>query len=610
MCGIVGYIGRKQAAPLLIEGLKRLEYRGYDSAGLALLTARGKVFIKKRKGKISGLIEALDKEGIPASTLGIAHTRWATHGAPTEINAHPHTGCSPKICLVHNGIIENYQELKSSLAKQGHKFKSETDTEVAAHLIEEYYKGSLFEAVRRAVKRIKGSFAFGVICAQEPDILVCARRDSPLIVGIGRGENFIASDAPAILRHTKDVIYLEDNQVAELSRETVRIADARGRAVKPGIHAINWDLSSAEKEGFPHFMLKEIFEQPRVLKRIISSRVSRSGRIIFKDSRIPDSELKAVRDIIIVACGTAYHAGLVGKYAIEAIARVPVWVDLSSEFRYRDPIINKNTLVIAISQSGETADTLAAVRQAKAKGAKALTICNVVGSSIVRESDWAIYTMAGPEIGVASTKAYTAQIMTLYLLAIHLASLKNRVSAGRRGQLLKSLKTIPPLCEAVLSGHRQIRSVANNHSHFGCFLFLGRNINYPTALEGALKLKEISYIPAEGYAAGEMKHGPIALIDEYRAVVCVAPRSRTYEKMVSNIQEIRSRRGRVIAVSTMDNDHIKEHADEIIYIPKTEEMFSPLLAVIPLQLIAYYIAVNRKCDVDQPRNLAKSVTVE
>jgi len=596
--------------PVLIEGLRRLEYRGYDSAGLAVLGKDG-LFIKKRKGKISTLIASLQRQRFSEAVLGIAHNRWATHGAPTDTNAHPHTDCGSKICLVHNGIIENYQELKSRLIKEGHRFKSETDTEVAVHLLEKYYyRGGLFEAMIRAVKEIKGSFAFGAVCVDEPDRLVCARRDSPLIIGVGRNENFIASDIPAILKYTKRVIYLKDNQAALISQDKIRVADIKGKSIRPRIDTIDWDLSSAEKEGFPHFMLKEIFEQPAVLRRIISSRVSRSGQITFEDDGISEKELKSVKNIIIVACGTAYHAGLVGKYAIESIARIPVWVDLSSEFRYRDPIINKNTLVISISQSGETADTLAAVRQAKSKGARTLTICNVVDSSIVRESDSVIYTLAGPEIGVASTKAYTAQLLTLYLFALRLAFLNNRASLCTRNSFIKALRRIPSLCETILKSHKSINAVARRHSHFGCFLFLGRNINFPTALEGALKLKEISYIPAEGYAAGEMKHGPIALIDEYRAVVCIVPYSKTYEKMVSNIQEIRSRKGKVIAISTLNNNQIKDYTDEIIYIPRIEEIFSPLLTIIPLQLIAYYIAVNRKCDVDQPRNLAKSVTVE
>ena len=488
---------------------------------------------------------------------------------------------------------------------------SDTDTEILAHLIEEYYDGDLLEATQAALSQVEGTYGIAVVCKDNPHQIVAARHGSPLIIGTGKGENFVASDIAAILRHTNRVVYLEDREVALVDPDNFIISTVDKTEVTPQIQEISWTLDQIEKGGFPHFMLKEIFEQPTTLRNAIRGRLNyEEGTSRLNGLNLQYEELHLIDRIILSACGTAWHAALVGEYMIEGAALIPVEVEYASEFRYRSPIINEGTIVFVISQSGETADTLAAVRQAKSKGARTLTICNVVGSSIVRESDSVIYTLAGPEIGVASTKAYTAQLLTLYLFALRLASLNNRVSLRTRNSFIKALRRIPSLCETILKSHKSINTVARRHSHFGCFLFLGRNINFPTALEGALKLKEISYIPAEGYAAGEMKHGPIALIDEYRAVVCIVPYSKTYEKMVSNIQEIRSRKGKVIAISTLNNNQIKDYTDEIIYIPRIEEIFSPLLTIIPLQLIAYYIAVNRKCDVDQPRNLAKSVTVE
>lgn len=607
MCGIIGYVGEKSAEPILLRGIQRLEYRGYDSAGIALISG-GKLHTCKIKGKIKDLSAALKKHPLPLASLGISHTRWATHGKPNEINAHPHSDCRRRICLVHNGIIENYEELKQKLSRRGHKFRSQTDTEIVVHLIEDNYRGNLEQAVLKSIRQLKGSYALGVVCVDEPEKLVAARCGSPLILGLGKKENYIASDAPAILDLTRKVIYLDDGEVAAVKKDKIEIFDLRGKRVRQKIATVNFDISAAEKEGFAHFMLKEIFEQPKISQEIISSGLV-NGRVRLAGINLGDSYLKRVRNIVVVACGTAYHAGMVGRYCIERLTQIPVSVDLSSEFRYRQPILDGKTLVVAISQSGETADTLAAVREARCRGAKILAICNVVGSSLTRESDGCLYTHAGPEIGVASTKAYTAQILVLYLLALYLGRLRGgdkRLAAA----MMRDLRRIPTLQKKILQNLRYIREVASRHSHFGCFLYLGRNINFPSALEGALKLKEISYIPAEGYAAGEMKHGPIALIDEYRAVVCIAPESFIYEKMVSNIQEIRARRGKVIAVATEGNKAIRQYADEVIYIPRLDESLSPLLVVLPLQLLAYYIAVKRGCNVDQPRNLAKSVTVE
>ena len=609
MCGIVGYIGNQDALPILVEGLKRLEYRGYDSVGIAIIP-RNRIIIKKCKGKIKDLEASLKGKDISESHIGISHNRWATHGAPTNINAHPHQDCSGDIAVVHNGIIENFNELKKQLIEEGHKFKSQTDTEVISHLVEKYYKGCLKEAVLKTVKDLKGSYALGVIFKNEPDRIIAARKESPLIIGVGEGENFIASDVPAILKYTKKVIYLEDGEMALLTKDKVEVFDSDGKPRNKNIDIIKWSLDSAQKSGFSHFMLKEIHEQPKVLKQIISSRIKDGSELNLEGLNIADESIKDISNIIIIACGTAYHAGLVGKYILERFTNIPVWVDLSSEFRYRSPIVNKNTLVVAISQSGETADTLAAVKEAKARGAKILSICNVVGSSLARASDGVLYTYAGPEIGVASTKAYTAQLAILYLLAFYIADKKGLLKIDSKKSLLEGFKKIPEIIENILGKKSRIQKIAAKHLNFGSFLYLGRNLNYPTALEGALKLKEISYIPAEGYAAGEMKHGPIALIDEYRAVVCIAPESFVYEKMVSNIEEICARKGKVIAIATEGDKGIENFTKEIVYIPKIDEVFSPIVTVVPLQLLAYYIAVKRGCDVDQPRNLAKSVTVE
>lgn len=618
MCGIVGYIGGRQAVPVLMDGLKKLEYRGYDSSGIGVIPSNpdGRahpsgttVILRKTHGKIRNLRDMIQSRPLPPSCLGISHTRWATHGAPNRVNAHPHADCTGKILIVHNGIIENYEPLRDALRKKGHKIASDTDTEIVAHLIEEYYRGDLLKAVRQAIRRLEGAFALGVISSEHPDILIAARVGSPLIIGLGRKENFIASDAPAILEYTRRIIYLKDRQLAVLRKDGVDVFGFEGKAVRPKADRVTFRVDAVQKQGFAHFMLKEIHEQPDVLARMIKARL-KGNMVALQGLGLTDQQLRGVKNIIIVACGTAYHAGLVGRYVIEKLAGIPVSVEAASEFRYRDPIVDRATLVVAISQSGETADTLAAVREARGKGARVVSICNVVGSSLTRESDGVLYTHAGPEIGVASTKAYAAQIAMLYLMALKLSAFKKAITEKTRRGIIKDFRGIPALYREILKNKNAVAAVARKNSHFGCFLFLGRNINYPSALEGALKLKEISYIPAEGYAAGEMKHGPIALIDEYRAVVCIAPQSEVYEKMVSNMQEIRARRGKIIAIATEGDTAIKAHADHVIYIPPTNDLLTPLLAALPLQLIAYYISVKRGCDVDQPRNLAKSVTVE
>lgn len=610
MCGIICYVGKREAAPILLNGLKRLEYRGYDSAGICTyLQHKDCLSIRKLPGKVKELESLLKKRPLSGS-VGIAHTRWSTHGVPNQINAHPHLDCTQEIAVVHNGIIENYNELKIELSKEGHRFLSQTDTEVIVHLIEKYYRNlSLEEAVRQAVLKLKGSFAIGVLSRREPSKLLGARRGSPLVVGVGEKENFLASDIPALLEHTKEAIFLEDNELISLDKESISIFNINGEKIKRESVKIKWDISAAEKAGWKHFMLKEIHEQPKVIEDIFSHRIDKD-EVFFEGLGIQDTELKRINSIAVVACGTAYHAGLCGKYIIEELCSLPVNVNLSSEFRYSNPLVDKDTLVIAISQSGETADTLAAIEEAKKKNSLIMAICNVLGSTLTRESDGVIYNHAGPEIGVASTKAYTAQLAILYLFAIYLAKLRGRLDKDKVQSYTKILQSVPALQQDILNHAQQIRQISRRHSHYGCFLFLGRHINYPSALEGALKLKEISYIPAEGYAAGEMKHGPIALIDEYRAVVCIAEQSKVYEKMISNIQEIRSRSGKIIAIATRGDDKIKEHTKKIIYIPEIDPFFSPLLVAIPLQLLAYYIATKRGCDVDQPRNLAKSVTVE
>ncbi len=610
MCGIVGYIGEQKDPWIGIEALKRLEYRGYDSAGMAVFNPEKKeIFSLKAAGKISSLEEKFSKSKISGSPF-ILHTRWATHGEPNEINAHPHPDCKKNIWVVHNGIIENYQVLKQKLESLGHRFVSETDTEVLSHLIEHFFKGNLEEAVRKALKLVKGTYGILVIAKDDPEKIVAAKNSSPLVIAINNGDIFIASDPAAILTHSKKVIFLDDKEIAVLKPGHFFVTDLNNHIKQKEFSEIEWSLEQTQKGGYPHFMLKEIMEQPDSLKD------SQRGRIVLSEGIAKLGGLENVKDklreierLIFVSCGTAYYAGLVGEYMIEEYAGIPVEVDLASEFRYRKPILNKKTAVFAISQSGETADTLAAIREVKEKGVLALGIVNTVGSTIARETDAGVYNHAGPEIGVASTKAFTSQLEVLALLTVLLGRQRD-MSLVMGQRILKEILRIPELVKKVLALNSQIKELALKYKDVNDFLFIGRKYNHPIALEGALKLKEISYIHAEGYAAGEMKHGPIALISEKFPTFAIAPSDSVYEKMISNIREIKARKGPVIALATEGNEEIKKIVDDVIYIPKTLEMLTPLLSVIPLQLFAYYVGVSRGYDVDKPRNLAKSVTVE
>lgn len=609
MCGIVGYVGNQEAVPILIGGLAKLEYRGYDSAGVAVLQGE-KIEVRRSVGKLANLQKSL-KEKEVKGMVGIGHTRWATHGKPSEQNAHPHR--SKSCVLVHNGIIENYQPLKQQLERDGYKFQSDTDTEVVAHLIDKHMqKGlGLADAVRAATKEVRGSYALAVISEQEPGTLVAARLGCPLVVGRTKQASFVASDVMAMLAHTRDVTYLEEGDVAVVTASEVCLTDAEGRTMTRKPTKIDWDASVAEKGGYPHFMLKEIHEQPQTILDTMRGRYSyETGEADLPDIGLTPKEFAAVDRIWIVACGTSWHAGQVGKYLLEEMARTPVQVDIGSEFRYRDPLVGKHDLFITISQSGETADTLAAAREAKQKGARVVSIVNVVGSTLARESDGVLYTHCGPEIGVASTKAFTAQLTALYLLALHLARVRNVMKLADGKAWLDRLVRLPVLVESVLRREAEIVAIAKRYYKKRNFLFLGRGINYPIALEGSLKLKEISYIHAEGYAAGEMKHGPIALIDKDMPVVVLAPRDRLYEKTVSNLMEVKARHAPVIALVAEGERELGKTADAVFTIPETHPLISPILFTIPLQLLAYHIAVLRGADVDQPRNLAKSVTVE
>jgi glucosamine--fructose-6-phosphate aminotransferase (isomerizing) len=608
MCGIVGYIGPKKAVPILIEGLRRLEYRGYDSAGIAILE-NGCLQFEKVAGKIDALEYQLKGKSFDA-TVGIAHTRWATHGIPNDINAHPHLDGRGRIAVVHNGIIENYRGLRGFLESRGHRFKSDTDTETIAHLIEEYLNGDLVEAVRTALSQVTGTYGIAVLDLDNPDMIVAARSGSPLVIGCGNGESFLASDVSAILRHTRQVVYLEDKELARITSSGFEISTIDNVPVSRKMQEISWTLDQIEKGGYPHYMLKEINEQPLTIRNALRGRLnSEEGTARLNGLNLQIEELQHINRIIITACGTSWHAALIGEYLIEEYARIPVEVEYASEFRYRSPIIDDGTVVFAISQSGETADTLAALREAKRKGATVLGICNVVGSTIARETDGGVYIHAGPEIGVASTKAFTSQITVLSLIAILLARMRN-MSAEEGDQLIDALRNLPELVEEVLDKNDEVKAIAEKYYRADNFLYLGRGINFPVALEGALKLKEISYIHAEGYPAAEMKHGPIALIDDRMPAVVIAVKDAVYEKVISNIEEIRARNGRVIAIATEGDEKIKELVDDVIYIPESIPFVSPILNIIPLQLLAYHMAVLRGCHVDQPRNLAKSVTVE
>lgn len=608
MCGIVGYVGRQNAVPLLIEGLRRLEYRGYDSAGVAVLEPAG-IAIRRAVGRLASLEETISTAPL-AGQPGIGHTRWATHGAPSEINAHPHTDDSGRIAVVHNGIIENYQELRSELEAQGHGFKSQTDTEVIPHLIaREISRGAkdLLAAIRAALVRARGAYALGILAVDQPDTVFAARHGSPLIIGLTDGEYYIASDVPAILNRIKQVIYLNDGEVAALTPSDVRIYKLDGSEVKPEIHPVTLQAEAAERAGFETFMLKEIHEQPRVLRNLLEKHSGLSGQF-----GLSADYFRKLQRIMVVACGTAYHAGMYGRLLIEHFTGVAVETDLASEFRYRDPKIDPGTLIIPVSQSGETADTLACIRMAKSWGCKVLAICNVPGSSVVRESDAVLFTEAGPEIGVASTKAYTAQQMAFALLALFIAKARGTLTEAQIAELIADLRKVPDAIHLVVSRKDLIRAVAEKHHSGPSSLYLGRKFNYPTALEGALKNKEISYQHAEGYAAGEMKHGPIALINEYMPVVCICTKTddEVYEKMISNIKEVEARNGRIIAVATEGDETLRGIAEDILYVPEIRDEFSPIVNVVALQLLAYYAAHARGTDIDKPRNLAKSVTVE
>jgi glucosamine--fructose-6-phosphate aminotransferase (isomerizing) len=623
MCGIVGYVGQKSVVPVIIEGLRKLEYRGYDSAGIAVAGNGDGLQVRRAEGKLRNLEEVIRHKPLEGS-YGIGHTRWATHGRPTEENAHPHRDCTGRVVVVHNGIVENYLSLKKRLIEEGHKFSTETDTEVIAHLIENALKSnngtrpSLEDAVRKTVKQLTGVFALVVISADEPNKIVAGRNGPPAVVGLGKDEYFVASDIPAILHHTRDLFFLADGDLAVITRTGVELTDFDGKPIQRQVQRVTWDPIQAEKGGFKHFMLKEIYEQPRAVRDTTLGRISQdSGKVFLEEMEVSEEDFCKINKVNIAACGTSWHAALAGKFMIERLARVPVEVDYASEYRYRDPITGPDALTLLITQSGETADTIAAQREAKAKGSKTLAICNVVGAMIAREASGTIYTHAGPEIGVASTKAFTAQLTALFLFALFLAQKRNQLDEAQSIKLVQELTKLPGKLESILNHDEACENLAKQYQKVQDFLFLGRGIHYPIALEGALKLKEISYIHAEGYPAGEMKHGPNALIDENLPVVVLATRDPDdpdsvlrYEKTMSNIKEVTARSGKVIAIATEGDEEIHESADHVLYVPKAPELLLPILEVVPLQLLAYHIAVRRGCDVDQPRNLAKSVTVE
>ena len=609
MCGIVGYIGDKQAVPVLIEGLQKLEYRGYDSAGIAIFN-EGSIKIRKFKGRLSVLEEHLKKEALPGS-LGIGHTRWATHGEPSDVNSHPHSNVSGDIVVVHNGIIENYMQIKKFLIERGIEFKSETDTEVLAHYVDFFYEGDLVEAVKKVLEKIRGSYAFAVISKSEPDKMVCVRKENPLIVGIGEGENFIASDIPAILNHTRKIYLLDENELAVITKDSISFIDEEGKFISKEIFEVNWDVAAAEKGGYEHFMIKEIHEQPKAVKDTMTSRVLEDeAGIKLDDIKLTKEDLEKFNKIFIVACGTAFHAGMVGKYVIERLARIPVEVDIASEFRYRRPLVDEKTLTIVVSQSGETLDTFAALKEAKKNGSRILSVVNVVGSSIARESHDVLYTWAGPEIAVASTKAYTTQIIALYEIALHMAKLKGTLTDQEISKIKDEMLTLPKLVEEALEHKETIQKFATRNSNARDVFYLGRGLDYAVALEGSLKLKEISYIHSEAYASGELKHGTIALIETGTIVISLLTQDNLYEKALSNVKEVKARGAFVFAIAKEGNKDIETVADYTLYIPHVSDILAPVVAVIPLQLLAYYMAVEKGCDVDKPRNLAKRVTVE
>jgi len=609
MCGIVGYIGLQLASEIILDGLSRLEYRGYDSAGLAVISEKGLLELRREVGKLRNLVKDVMANPLQGN-IGIGHTRWATHGRPTVYNAHPHSDESGKLVVVHNGIIENYMSLKEELKKK-YEFKSDTDTEVLAHLIRDNYSGDLYDAVQKALQKVHGAYAISVIHADHPDYFVAAKNSSPLIVGLGDGENFVASDVPAILNYTREIIYLEDGEIAVVSAEKVDVYNLAGEKQDKKVAKISWNVAAAEKGGYEHFMLKEIHEQPASIAQALAGRASEAdGKLYLDDLGLSADDLKSINRITILACGTSYYAGMVGKYYLEKLAKIPVDVDLASEFRYREPFVDKDTLVIGISQSGETADTLAAIKLVKELGAKTIGVLNVMGSAISRETIGNMYIHCGPEIGVASTKAFTSTIVCMYMLALYFGQERETISPETIRENIVDLKTLPNIIERIFDIEDKIKAISNKLVNYKNCLFLGRNYNFPIALEGALKLKELSYIHAEGYAAGEMKHGPIALIDKDMPVISIATASATYEKVISNMKEVKARDAIAIAIATEGDTALAEEVDHIIYLPKVKEALSPIVNVVPLQLLAYYVALRKGCDVDQPRNLAKSVTVE
>ena len=610
MCGIVGYLGSRKAAEVIVEGLSKLEYRGYDSAGVAVNSSNEKELnIRKFKGRLSVLAEDLEKNPIDGN-LGIGHTRWATHGEPSDVNSHPHFNQAKTIAVVHNGIIENYMEIKEELISEGVKFESQTDTEVIAHLVDKYYEGNLLDAVYKTISKLRGAYALGVKCKEHGNELVAVRKDSPLVVGVGEGENFIASDIPALLKYTRDVYFLENGEVVHLKDENVTVYDSNRNLVEKEVFHVTWDVEAASKGGYDYFMSKEIHEQPTGVRETLERRLDDNGNIILDSINISKEDLEKINKVYIVACGTAYNAGLLGKYAIEKFVNIPVITDIASEFRYSDPFVDENSLVILVSQSGETADTLAVLRDSKAKGARILSITNVVGSSIARESDDVFYTWAGPEVAVASTKAYTTQITSLYMIALDFAIKKGTITREFYDSMISKMKEIPSKIQEILDNEEYIKEVAKTVVSSEHAFYLGRGIDYSLAMEGSLKLKEISYIHAEAFAAGELKHGTIALIEKGTPVIAIATQEKLFEKMVSNMEEVRARGAYVVAIAQSHNKDVEKAADKIIYIPNSDDILSPILAVVPMQLLAYHVSVLRGCDVDKPRNLAKSVTVE
>lgn len=608
MCGIVGYIGNNQASPLLLNGLKKLEYRGYDSAGVAIFDGQ-KVTVMKSKGRLAALEEKIQNFGSLDGSVGIGHTRWATHGEPSDLNSHPHTSNNGRITLVHNGIIENYIPLKSFLIEKGYQFLSETDTEVVAHLYDYYYNGDMVDTLIKVISEIRGSYALGILCTEQPDQIIAVRKDSPLIVGLGEGENFIASDIPAILENTRDYYLLEDNEIAILKKDSVTIVDSNKKEIKKDIFHVTWDISAAEKGGYDYFMLKEIMEQPNAIKNCISPRIV-NGDIKLDSISLSAEDIRNINRIYIIACGSAWHAGIVGKYVIEKTARIPVEVDLASEFRYRQPILQENDLCIIISQSGETADSLAALREAKRNGVKVLSIVNVVGSSIARESDDVLYTWAGPEIAVATTKGYSTQLAMLYLIAIKFSYVRGLLQKEQLTHYIASIEQLPSQVETLLKNLDAIQALAKDFASISDAFVIGRGIDYAVALEGSLKLKEISYIHSESYAAGELKHGTISLVEEGTLVFGIATQEHLVEKLISNLKEVKARGAKVVAIVKEGSETVESVADQIITVPTTDDIFMPTFNVIPMQLFSYYVGIERGCDVDKPRNLAKSVTVE